>query len=139
MSDKVGDLTSQNRSNEYGFGRVNAHKATLLAKAIVTPPGNTGTTAIGPHYPAQGGITRSRTGNVQTDEWVVVACRVDISDSCSSVVTNGGSAIRTQPADSTKAASVYYMFVKGSSLSAGTSTVSVHSRDYATNVGSLVK
>lgn len=138
-TDKVGNLISQNRSDEYGYGRVNAHKATLLARAIITPPGNTGTTAIGPHYPAQGGITRSRTGNIQTDEWVVVACRVDISDSCSSVVTNGGSVVRTRPADSTKAVSVYYMFVKGSSLSAGTSIVSVHSRDYATSVGSLVK
>lgn len=138
-TDKIGDLTNQNKSDMYGFGRVNAHKATILAKAISVPPGNVGTSEIQSRQPARGGITRSTTGSVSTDEWVVVACRVEVSDSCSSVITNGASTQRINPIETSKGASVYYMFVKGSSLNSGTSTISVHNRNYASTIGTLVK
>lgn len=138
-ADKIGDLSSAIRSDQYGYGRVNAHKATLLAKAIVTPPGTVGTTAIEARQPALGGITRSVSGNVASDEWSVIACRVEPSDSCSSVITNGANTLRLNPVDQTKGASLYYMFIKGSSLTAGTSTLSVHNRNYATSVGTLIK
>jgi hypothetical protein len=138
-TDKIGDLTVQNRSDTYGFGRVNAHKATLLAKSIVTPPGTVGTTAIEARQPARGGITRSVSGNVAADEWSVIACRVEASDACSAVVTNGANVLRIDPIDKTKGASLYYMFVKGSSIASGTSTISVHNRNYATSVGTLTK
>jgi subtilisin family serine protease len=136
-ADKITGLNGATRNNEYGYGRVNAHKATLLTKAIIIPPGTTGTTAIEARLPARGGITRSTTGVVASDEWSVIACRVEASDFCSAVVTNGANTLRINPVDQTKGASLYYMFVKGSSMQSGTSTLSVHNRHYATNVGTL--
>lgn len=138
-TEKIGDLTTQSRSDTYGYGRVNAHRATLLTKSIITPPGTVGDTAIDARQPARGGITRSISGSVQADEWSVVACRVEASDTCSAVITNGANVLRIDPTDKTKGASRYYMFVKGSSLSTGTSTISVHNRNYATSLGTLIK
>lgn len=138
-ADKIDDLSNVARSDVYGYGRVNAHKATLLAKAIVTPPGNVGTSAIGARQPARGGVTRSITGNVISDEWSVIVCRVEVSDSCSAVITNGANTLRFIPVDQSKGASLYYMFVKGTSLSSGTSILSVHNRNYATRIQDLTR
>lgn len=138
-TDKIAGLGGATRNNEYGYGRVNAHKATVLAKSIVNPPGTVGTTAIEARQPARGGITRTTSGSIQSDEWSVIACRVDASDACGTAITNGANVLRIDPVDRTKGASLYYMFVKGSSLASGTSTVSVHNRNYATGVGTLIK
>lgn len=137
--DKVAGMSGAGRTDLYGAGRVNAHKATLLASAYVNPPGSVGTTEIQSRQPARGGLTRSASGAVATDEWILLVCRVDMTDTCSSTVTNGASIQRLNPNDLSKGAGVYYTFIKGSSLSAGTSTLSVHSRNYATKIGDVTR
>jgi subtilisin family serine protease len=137
--DKVAGMSGAGRTDLYGAGRLNAHKATLLASAYVNPPGSVGTAEIQSRQPATGGLTRSVSGAVATDEWILLVCRVDMTDTCSSTVTNGASTQRLNPNDLSKGAGVYYTLIKGSSLSVGISTISVHSRNYATKVADVTK
>ena len=138
-TDKVAGMSGAGRTDQYGAGRVNAHKATLLASALVNPPGTVGTTAIQSRQPPTGGLTRSKTGAVASDESILLVCRVDATDTCSSTIQNGATIQRFNPNDLTKGASVYYTFIKGSSLSAGTTTLSVHSKNFATKIADVTK
>lgn len=138
-NDKIGDLSDRVRSDNYGFGQLNIHKATLLAKSIQNIPGNVGTTEIQSSQAPRGGITRSTTGNVASDEWILVVCRVEMTDVCTSTATEGGTKTEFIPLNFSKGASVYNMFIKGSSLTSGTNTIAVHGRNYASSLGTVTK
>lgn len=132
--DKVSGMSGQNWTDTYGFGRINAHKATLLAKAIAVPPSAIGTASIQSRQPPKGGLVRSSTGSVQSDEWIVLVCRVDLSDVCTGMANKDATTVAFTPTSTQKGDQVYYLFVQGSALPSGTSSLAVNSRNYAAKV-----
>lgn len=138
-ADKVSGLSGQNRNDTYGFGRVNAQKAVLMAQALATPPAAVGSVGIQSRQPAKGGLVRSTSGAVQSDEWLLTVCRVAQGDVCSISARNGSTVQNPSMTNSEKGAEIYYSFISGADLLAGTSTISVNSRNYATKVVDVTK
>lgn len=138
-ADKVVGMSSQNRTDTYGYGRINAHKATLLAKAIALPPNAIGVDAIHSRQAPKGGLVRSVSGNVQADEWLVLVCRVEASDVCSGSATKGATSVAFTPLNSNKGDQIYYLLVQGSSLPSGVSSLSVSNRNYATKLSDITR
>ncbi len=132
--DKVTDMSGQNRTDMYGFGRINAHKATLLAKAIAVPPNAIGTSSIQSRQAPKGGLVRSVTGSVQSDEWIVLVCRVDPGDVCTGMANKDATTAVFTPTGLQKGDQLYYLFAQGSALPSGTSSLAVSNRNYATKV-----
>lgn len=137
-SEKVSGMSGQYRTDQYGIGRINAHRATVLGKALASPATYGGTAAIQSRQPPIGAIARATSGNVGADEWVLVVCRVAAVDTCSTTF-KGATTVSYTPLRNEKGASKYYTFVSGSSMPTGSSAVSVHSPSFATAVGTLTR
>lgn len=124
-------------NQEYGYGNLNAHKATLLGLAK-TQTNLLGSRELSPREPAIGNIWRSVSGNVGNDEYILLGCRVSSTDKCSATVQNG-IIYRFNPVGTDKGDSLQYMFIKGSSVPNGTWNISVNSHEYAKAIGSLTR
>lgn len=124
-------------NQEYGYGNLNAHKATLLGLAK-TQTNLLGTRELSPREPAIGKIWRSVSGAVGSDEYILLGCRVPTADKCSATVQNG-TLYNFYPVNSDKGDSLQYMLIKGSSIPSGTWNISVNSHEYAKAVGSLTR
>lgn len=129
-TDKVGGLHGARWNEQYGWGRINAHKATLLAEAMAHKPGTVGNVSIHNDQAPLAGIVRSTTGNMQSDEWLLVACRVSPSDVCTLNIHTGTDTGRINPVNRLKGEEIYYMFVKGSDLGLGSTSFSLHNANY---------
>lgn len=130
-------MGGQSFTQEYGYGVVNAHKATLLGLAK-TQNNLLGARELSPREPAIGNIWRSVGGNVGSDEYILLGCRVSLADKCSASVQNG-SIYRFYPVYGDKSDSLQYMFIKGSSVPSGSWNISVNSHEYAKSVGTLTR
>jgi subtilisin family serine protease len=123
-------------TTQYGYGRLNAHKATLLGLA------NTQLEQLGPgisqRMPAVGAIWRSQSGATANDEYSLVGCRITLNDLCSLTIENS-SITRISPFRAEKGDEIQYIFVPGSALNSGNNLLSVHNREYASEVGTLTK
>lgn len=136
------DLTSGMSGNsfttQFGYGRLNAHKATLMALASTQVDLELGTTSLSPRQPAIGNIWRSTLGSVANDESVLIGCRVAETDICSATSDNG-TIIRFSASKARKGDEIQYIFIRGSVLGSGSNVISVHNREYATEITSLTK
>lgn len=136
-ADKLSSMAYSIRTNEHGYGRLNAHKATLLALAK-NELGILGSRSLSPREPARGNVWRSSSSSIGSDEYILIGCKVFITDSCSATVENG-SVYRFPQLHFGKNDELQYIFIKGDSVPAGTWKVSIHNRNYATFVTNLVK
>jgi subtilisin family serine protease len=136
-TDKISAMNGQTFTNEFGNGRINAHKATLLGLAK-TQENLLGNNLTSPRQPAVGKIWRSVTGNVGHNEVILVGCRIFDADICSVTAENNG-IYRFNPGTLQKNDVIQYIFINGSSLPNGSSSISVHNHEYATQVSTLIK
>lgn len=136
-TDKVAGMGSQTFTTEYGVGRLNAHKATLLGLAR-TQTNLLGPLSISPNQQANGYVWRAKTGSIASDEVVLVGCRVASGDICSSTVQNG-SIYRFWTANNIKGDEYQYIFISGSAVPSGAWSISVHNRESARQIITLTK
>jgi serine protease len=134
---KVSAMGSSYTTNELGQGRLNAYRALLLARAL----GDTdqlGTESIDVRQPPLGGFWRSQSGDVASDEWILVGCRVASAQTCTATAA-GATTVRYETALKGKAGELQYIYIPGSSLPAGSSLISVHSTEYAYPITTLTR
>lgn len=136
-ADKVSSMGVQTFTTEYGVGRLNAHKATLLGLAR-TQTNLLGELSNNPRQQANGYIWRAASGNVASDESILVGCRIASGDICSSTAQNNV-IYRFWTANNVKGEEYQYIFIKGNALSEGTWSIGVHSREFARSIGTLTK
>lgn len=122
---------------EYGHGRLNAHRATLLAHAK-TQDNLLGSRELSPHEPAIGATWRATAGLVMPDESILVGCRVFETAECSVTVENGN-IYKFKQERFIKGDPVKYIFIKGSDVPSGSWKLSVHNQHYASFIKSLTK
>jgi subtilisin family serine protease len=132
--EKPSSLGGAYRNDQLGQGRLNAYRAVLTARAYGQIE-NLGP-AVEVNQAPGGAVWRSRSGSVANVEWVLVGCRVAPAQTCSAVAT-GSSTVRYTTALGGKAGEYQFLYVAGSSLPAGSSTLSVHSNDFAQSVVTL--
>lgn len=135
-TDTTANMNSQTFTDEYGFGRANAHKATLLGLA------KTQTSLLGEEFPHSdippvANIWRSSSSPIANDEWLLFGCRVYLTDYCTITLTNGPAKYTAN--NSTKGDEIKYIFIKGSALNSGLWQASAHSNDFASQVTTLTK
>lgn len=123
-------------TNEYGVGSVNAHRATLIGLAK-TQVNLLGTRELSPREPSNGAVWRAASGNVASDESILVGCRISPGDICSSTLEKAGTILRFNTASAAKSSDLQYMFIKGSDLSAGSWTLAVQNRALASSVATV--
>ena len=134
---KVSAMGPSYTTNELGQGRLSAYRALLLARAF----GDTdqlGTESIDVGQPPQGSFWRSESGSVASDEWILVGCRVAAAQTCTATAA-GATTVRYETALKGKAGELQYIYIPGSSLSAGSSLISVHSNEYAHPITTLTR
>lgn len=136
-TDRISGMNNQVFTNEYGYGRINAHKATLLGLAK-TQENLLGSALTSPRQSAVGRVWRATTGSVKNDEFVLIGCRVLETDVCSATVENG-TIYRFNTVTQQKGDAIQYIFINGSSLPSGNLKLSVHNHEYATSVTTLAK
>lgn len=135
---KPSAMSGQNFTNEYGFGVVNAHRATLLNQAI-SQSSSLGTGELSARAPASGAIWRAATGTLDSDESIVIGCRTFPGDTCQATLEKSGTILRYTSTSNAKSADNQYFLVKASDLTSGSWNTSVHNREYGRSVGSLVR
>lgn len=136
--EKVSGMGSSFYTNYYGFGRVNAHRATVLAKAK-SESLTLNATELSTSQPAAGQLWRAYdSGNVADDESILIGCKVSSSDRCTATIQNGsiysfsfGLQHKTGP--------IRYFFVKGTDVPSGTWNIAVNDRDYSYSLGTLTR
>lgn len=134
---KVAAMGSAYATDELGQGRLNAYRALLLARAF----GDTdilGTTSIDVRQPPLGDFWRSESGNVASDEWVLIGCRVAPVQTCTATA-NGATTVRYETALKGKAGELQYVFISGASLPTGSSILTVHSAEFGQAVTTLIR
>ncbi len=136
-ADKVSAMNNQIFTNEFGNGRINAHKATLLGLAK-TQENLLGSPLTSPRQAAVGRLWRTSSGVVSNDEFVLVGCRVFETDICSATAENN-TVYRFTPANKQKGDAIQYIFINGSGLPNGTSKISVHNHEYASFITTITK
>ena len=130
-TDKVPGMTNQDFTEQYGYGRLNAHKATLFAQA------NFGSTLIGqpelsPKQPAEGKVWKLNHPTLSNQEWALIECKINSSFTClTNLSISGGQTLRYQPIASRKGNPIQYTFIRGSQISPGNWQVYLHSNEYA--------
>ncbi len=135
-ADKLSGMNGNNYSYEFGTGQVNAHKATLLGLAY-TQSNLLGSDELSPRQPAIGHIWRAYGGNIASDEYVLVGCRVVSASVCSASIENGAFYSFASTSGGEKAESLQYVFIKGNSAPSGTWKIAIHNNEYATLVENL--
>lgn len=137
-SDTVAPMFDSYRTDEYGYGRVNAHKATLLGLAKMQD-NLLGATLDSPNQPAVGRIWRASSGNMGNDEVALVGCRIFASQTCGASIQNNGTTYWLKPKSYHTKGDTQYFFAPNNSAPSGTWQISVHNNQYATNVSTLIK
>lgn len=139
-TEHVAGLNGWYYNGEYGFGRVNAHRATLLAKAKAEPATQTlNATSLTSSTQAVGKIWRSyASGNVADDESILIGCKVYSADRCNATIVNGS--IYNFPFDyQQKIGPLKYWFVKGTEVPAGTWNIFVNNNNQSVSIGSVTR
>ena len=132
-ADKVPGMTNQDFTEQYGYGRINAHKATLFAKS------NFESTLIGqpelsPKQPAEGKVWKLNHSTFTNQEWALIECKINSSFTCLTNLTkSGGQTLRYQPIANRKGNPIQYTFIRGSQISPGNWQVYLHSNEYASS------
>lgn len=136
-ADTVAEMNSQTFTNEYGYGRANAHKATLLGLAK-TQTNLLGNDLAEPSLPPVGNLWRALTAPVINDEWLLFGCRTYQTDYCSVTLTNNNT--KYQANSLNKSDQIRYIFIKGSTMnSSGAWTATAHNNYFASNITSITK
>lgn len=135
--DKPASMNGSAFSNEFGYGRINAHRTTLLGLAK-TQDNLLGDRELSPKEPAIGNIWRAATGNINSDESILIGCRVFDTDECSATIQNGA-IYRFNAFNRNKAGALQYIFVKASEVPAGNWSIAVHNREFAKQLTVLTK
>lgn len=135
-SEKVSAMSSTYRTNQHGYGRLNAHRAVLMAEVYRTQEAALGSGSLSHREPPAGAIWRAYGGNVASDEWILIGCRVAPSKTCSATIQNG-SIYRFTPALVGKSTEVQYIYVRGNAVPVGTWTLAVHNDQLASTIGIL--
>ncbi len=136
-ADTVAEMNSQTFTNEYGYGRANAHKATLLGLAK-TQTNLLGNELAEPSLPPVGNLWRALTAPVINDEWLLFGCRTYQTDYCSVTLTNNYT--KYQANSLNKSDQIRYIFIKGSTMnSSGAWTATAHNNYFASNITSITK
>lgn len=136
-ADTTPEMNSKTFSNLYGFGRINAHKATLLnlAKTQTNLLGNELTKVS---LPPAGALWRASTGSIVNDEWLLFGCRTFQTDTCTVTLTKGASKYQADSLE--RGDQIRYLFIKGSALNSnGTWTATAHNSHFATSIISVTK
>ena len=137
-ADKVSGTDQNGFSSEYGFGRANAHKSTLLSRAFRLTS-DLASTNISPRQPNTGQLFRVVSGNIDNNEWILVACRSFISDTCRITLQRSGQISQFLPIRPSKGQQVQMALIKGSSVGTGTSDINLHSQEYTTHLTTINK
>lgn len=136
-TDTTPQMNSQSFTAEYGFGRINAHKSTLLGLAK-TQSNLLGSELTQPSLSPISKLWRASSSVVANDEWLLFGCRTYQTDICSVSLTKSG--IKYQQNSLSKSDQIKYIFIKGSSMASnGSWAVTVHNQNYATSLGSISK
>lgn len=135
--DRPAAMGSNIFTNELGYGRLNAHKSTLLALAS-TELNQLGDSSISRRQPAVGATWRSHDGQLADDEYILIGCRVAVSVFCSATL-EADSSTRLSPNRVEKGDEIQYIFARGSSFGAGDNLVSVHNSEYSSEVTTITK
>ena len=136
-ADTVPLMFNTNKTDEYGFGRINAHKATLLNLALMQD-NLLGDQIDSPNQPAVGHIWRSASGSLGSDEVILVGCRIFATQSCGATIQNNGT-YWLRPKSYLTRGGTQYIFAPSNSAPNGTWQVSVHNDQYANYVTSVTK
>jgi len=136
-ADKLNSMAHNIRTDEYGYGRLNAHKATLLTSAK-NETNLLGTRSLSPREPAIGNIWRSSSASIGNNEYILIGCRVFISDTCSATIENG-TIFRFSQQQYGKNGELQYIFVRGDGAPSGTWNINIHNRNFATHLTNLTK
>jgi subtilisin family serine protease len=139
-TDRPADMNGNVFSHIYGYGRLNAHKATLLARAK-QEANLLGTDPTSPKQVPTGRTWRIFDSNIVGSEWIVVGCRLQTSEVCRLTLRIGSSTYRFSPIGNQKGKELQYIFISGSSAPSGTWNLNVHNSEFANLVagGTLVK
>lgn len=135
---KPSAMSGQNFTNEYGFGLINAHRATLLNQAI-SQSSTLGTGELSARAPASGATWRAASGTLASDESIIIGCRTFPGDTCHVTLEKSGTILRYTTLANSKSADNQYFLVKASDLTSGSWKVSVHNREYANSISTLVR
>lgn len=136
-ADRLPLMGSEIFTTEYGNGRINAHKSSLLGLAS-TQSNLLGGSNLSPRQPANGYIWRATNGLIKNDEFVLIGCRIFEADICFATVDNG-TTYRFNTVTQQKGDAIQYIFINGSTLPSGNLKFSVHNREYANQITSLTK
>ncbi len=136
-ADTVPLMFNTNKTSEYGFGRINAHKATLLNLALIQD-NLLGDQIDSPNQPAIGHIWRSASGNLGSDEVILIGCRIFATQSCGATIQNNGT-YWLRPKSYLTRGGTQYIFAPSSSAPSGTWQVSVQNDQYANYITSVTK
>ncbi len=136
-ADVVPSMYNAYRTDEYGFGRINAHKTTLLNLAKIQDS-LLGGQIESPNQPAVGNIWRSGSGNLGSDEVVLIGCRLFASQTCGATIQNNGT-YWLRPKNYQSKGGTQYIFAPSNSAPNGIWQVSVHNNQYATFFANLTK
>lgn len=135
-TDTTAEMNNQPFTNEYGYGRVNAHKATLLGLAK-SQTQQLGSEMQFANLPPVGAVWRANADPIANDEWLLFGCRVFQSDTCSVILTNGSNKYTASSLN--KADQIRYLFIKGSAMTSGNWQASAHSHEFASAITTLTK
>ena len=125
--------------NQFGYGRANAHKATLMALASTELTAELGDTSLGPNQQAVGHVWRASSGNIQSDEVILMGCKIFATDTCSVTAQYGSTISRFYQSRQNKGKEIQYIFIRGSDLTTGTWQLAVHNNDYGSLVSSITR
>lgn len=136
-TDTTPEMNGQFFKNEYGFGRVNTHKASLLSLAK-TQTNLLGSEFTQPALPPIGNLWRASSSPVANDEWLLFGCRTYQTDYCSVTLTNNNT--KYQANSLNKSDQIRYIFIKGSAMNnSGAWTATAHNNYFASNITSFTK
>ncbi len=139
-TEHVAGLNGWYYNTQYGHGRANAHRATLLAKAKSEAATMTlNATELSASTQAVGKIWRSyASGNIADDESILIGCKVYSADRCNATIVNGS--IYNFPFDyQQKIGPLKYWFVKGTDVPAGTWNIFVNNNNQSVSIGSVTR
>ncbi len=137
-TDKLSGMSNEPFLTTYGFGRVNAHKATLLAQALTSNTELVDSTLTN-HSPTANMFWRTSDEFVANDEWILIGCKVVVPDECWASAQKSSQIIpfgRSRPG---KADEIQYIFIPGSDLPTGSINLSTHNKHFATGLTTLTK
>lgn len=138
-SDKVSGMAGFTYLNQYGYGRANAHKATLMVQASTELAAVLGSSSLGSSQQAVGHVWRAYSDNLKSDEVILMGCRVFATDTCSVTAQRNQNSVRFSQSRHSKGKEIQYIFINASDLTSGGWELAVHNNDYASSISSVTK